>query len=128
MSTNCFKNPRCVKCAQNYITAECKKSSNTPAKCCNCSGEHPTSYSQCPAYLKFLEKRTNTLGPTEILAIASDKNLCAKVGGNLWRIATPLVIVRAVSYLNSLFKHTTNVTNNRSDNAYTKTFADTLKK
>jgi len=57
-SANCFKKPRCVKCAQPHLTSECAKSPDTPAKCCNCSGDHPSSYTQCPAYIRFLEKRT----------------------------------------------------------------------
>jgi len=56
-SANCFKTFRYVKCAQLHLTSICQKSSDTPAKCCNCSGEHLVSYSQCPVYVKFLEKR-----------------------------------------------------------------------
>lgn len=59
-SSNCFKRPRCVKCAANHITAECTKDRDTPAKCCNCSGDHPANFSKCPSYLKFLEKRTHS--------------------------------------------------------------------
>jgi len=40
-SSNCFKNPRCVKCAQSHLTSKCVKSPKTPAKCCNCSGDYP---------------------------------------------------------------------------------------
>jgi len=60
-SSNCYKNPRCVKCAQSHLTSTCTKTPDTPAKCCNCSGDHPASYTQCPAYIKFLEKRTQFL-------------------------------------------------------------------
>jgi len=56
-SGNCYKKPRCVKCAQSHLMSECVISPDTPAKCCNCSGDHPASYTQCPAYIKFLEKR-----------------------------------------------------------------------
>jgi len=57
-SANCFKTPRCVKCAQSHLTSECAKTPDTPAKCCNCSGDHPASYTQCPAYLKYQERRS----------------------------------------------------------------------
>jgi len=56
-SANCYKNPRCVKCAQSHLTSDCVKSPDIPVKCCNCSGDHPASYSQCPAYIRFLKKR-----------------------------------------------------------------------
>jgi len=57
-SANCYKKPRCVKCAQSHLTSEYTKSPDIPAKCSKCSGDHPSSYTQCPAYIKFLEKRT----------------------------------------------------------------------
>jgi len=44
-SANCYKRPICVKCAQTHLTSECIKSPDTPTKCCNCSGDHPASYS-----------------------------------------------------------------------------------
>jgi len=47
-----------VKCAQSHLTSECAKIPDTPAKCCNCSEDYPASYTQCPAYLKYLERGT----------------------------------------------------------------------
>jgi len=65
-SANCYKNLRCVKCAQSHLTSECKKSSETSAKCCNCSGEHPASFSQCPAYTRYLAKRNQIVSCNDI--------------------------------------------------------------
>jgi len=75
-SANCFKKPRCVKCAQSHITSECAKTPDTPAKCCNCSGEHPASFTQCPAYLKYLEKRTQITARenSNVINIANQKH------------------------------------------------------
>ena len=56
-SSNCYKSPRCVKCASNHLTKDCTKMPELPATCCNCNGNHPASFSECPSYLKFLEKR-----------------------------------------------------------------------
>jgi len=75
---NCFKKSRCVKCPQSHLTSECIKSSDTPAKCSNCSGNHPASYSQCPAYTKFLAKRTQiTLRDNTAILTLGNKNLHA---------------------------------------------------
>lgn len=64
-SSNCFKPPRCVKCALNHFTADCSKTLDVPAKCCNCSGDHPASFTGCPSYQKFLEKRLRLQANTE---------------------------------------------------------------
>jgi len=75
-SANCFKNPRCVKCAQSHLTSTCTKTPDTPAKCCNCSGDHPASFTQCPVYIKFLEKRTKfTARENMNFSNISNKNL-----------------------------------------------------
>jgi len=56
-SANCFKKSRCVKYAQSHLTSECVKSPETPAKCCNCSGDYPASFSQCLYQIPYLAKR-----------------------------------------------------------------------
>lgn len=54
----CKRNPTCVKCAENHLTAECTKPRNTPAKCTNCSEAHPANYRGC-IVAKELQKRRN---------------------------------------------------------------------
>ena len=41
------KNARCVKCAGEHLTADCKVPRNVKAKCYNCGGQHPASYRGC---------------------------------------------------------------------------------
>jgi len=78
-SANCYKNPRCVKCAQSHLTSECKKSPETLAKCCNCSGEHLASFSQCPAYTRYLAKRNQIVSSNDINQTPiNNKNLLAQ--------------------------------------------------
>ncbi|GFV54732.1 nucleic-acid-binding protein from transposon X-element [Trichonephila clavipes] len=47
-SRYCTRAPRCVKCAGDHLTKECKKKIDEPPKCCHCDGDHPASYLQCP--------------------------------------------------------------------------------
>src|SRR6266576_7004733 len=49
---------RCVKCAGNHWTQECKKPINTKPTCANCGGEHPANYKGCPVYKKKQEALT----------------------------------------------------------------------
>lgn len=56
-SSNYFKKPRCLKCAGEHVAADCMKSRESPAKCCNCSGDHPANFSGCSAYQKYVEKQ-----------------------------------------------------------------------
>ncbi|KAG5871628.1 hypothetical protein JTB14_037748 [Gonioctena quinquepunctata] len=44
VTTNCFAQVRCPKCAQGHWTKDCKKSRNTPESCVNIT--------QCAMYLK----------------------------------------------------------------------------
>lgn len=54
-TSNCYRVPRCLKCANNHWTRECEKTPDTPAKCANCNMDHPANYSKCPEYTKALE-------------------------------------------------------------------------
>lgn len=54
---NCNLSPRCVKCTENHLSAECpKKDRSKPAHCCNCKEEHPANYRQCSMRLDYLKK------------------------------------------------------------------------
>ncbi|KAG5875769.1 hypothetical protein JTB14_022478 [Gonioctena quinquepunctata] len=39
---NCRRDYKCVKCEHNHRTADCTKSRDDPAKCCNCGGDGGT--------------------------------------------------------------------------------------
>ncbi|GFX27694.1 nucleic-acid-binding protein from transposon X-element [Trichonephila clavipes] len=45
----CNRAPKCLKCSGGHLTAECKKSTKSPAKCVNCGGPHPANFSGCPS-------------------------------------------------------------------------------
>ncbi len=53
---------RCVKCAGNHWTKECKKPINTKPTCANCGGEHPANYKGCPVY----KKKQEALNPKRV--------------------------------------------------------------
>lgn len=58
-TANCRLNARCVKCAGDHATRECKKSRDVDAKCVNCSGAHTACDTECPVYVKLAETRKN---------------------------------------------------------------------
>lgn len=60
-STYCNRKPKCVKCTGSHLTEECsiKERGNGTVQCTNCHGPHTANYSQCPAYLEYLDKQVN---------------------------------------------------------------------
>ena len=54
-SSNCHRSPKCVKCAGDHFTSDCKKTPEQKPKCVNCSEEHPANYSKCSKYLEKLQ-------------------------------------------------------------------------
>ncbi|EFN90086.1 Nucleic-acid-binding protein from transposon X-element, partial [Harpegnathos saltator] len=49
---NCHADPACLKCAGEHLTKKCKKPVSEPAKCINCSKDHPANVTICEAYKK----------------------------------------------------------------------------
>ncbi|GFY47291.1 nucleic-acid-binding protein from transposon X-element [Trichonephila inaurata madagascariensis] len=47
-SKYCTRAPRCVKCAGDHLTKDCRKTIDEPPKCCHCDEDHPASCLQCP--------------------------------------------------------------------------------
>lgn len=64
----CKMTPRCHRCAEDHHFTECKKSTQTPAKCCNCGQAHPANAPICPRRPQITNKQqnqtTNTQTPT----------------------------------------------------------------
>ena len=54
--TYCHKTPKCVKCAGQHKSSDCKKPLNVPSKCANCDGPHTANYRGC-VVAKELQKR-----------------------------------------------------------------------
>ena len=55
-TSNCFRTPRCVKCAAEYLTRDCTKQKEEEPVCCNCSANHPANFRQCPVYIRKLDE------------------------------------------------------------------------
>ncbi|KAG5891150.1 hypothetical protein JTB14_005485 [Gonioctena quinquepunctata] len=55
-TSNCARQERCLKCAQNHLTATCTKSRETDPKCCNCGGKHISSSVECPQYIRIVKQ------------------------------------------------------------------------
>lgn len=53
-TSNCYRAPRCLKCAEGHATKECSKPKETEPKCCNCGGKHPANATSCKVYQRKL--------------------------------------------------------------------------
>lgn len=62
----CYNTPRCVRCAENHLTKNCKKQEGTPPECANCHQNHAANSTDCAAYKKRIElidKKKNRAAP-----------------------------------------------------------------
>lgn len=60
----CHRDPRCVKCAGDHVTANCAKSPDNPVKCVLCDQfGHPANYKGCPEYQKMLKRLQTSKTP-----------------------------------------------------------------
>ncbi|KAG5862283.1 hypothetical protein JTB14_035684 [Gonioctena quinquepunctata] len=48
-----------VECGNSHLTNECRKSKNTPAKCCNCKGQHTANCRGCTCFPKLQRKTSH---------------------------------------------------------------------
>ena len=53
----CQKTTRCVKCAENHMTKDCKKPKEKNPTCVNCGDPHPANYRGCQIAKKLQEIR-----------------------------------------------------------------------
>ena len=58
----CNKSFICVKCGGPHDTKTCRKTTNTPAKCALCGGNHPASYKGCEHYQKLVKGNSKING------------------------------------------------------------------
>jgi hypothetical protein len=50
----CCNSPKCIKCGDDHLTADCTKDWSRPAKCALCCSDHTTSYKGCPIHKKLV--------------------------------------------------------------------------
>lgn len=69
----CQRAPRCVKCGEEHLTAECKLPRNSGhAKCALCQGNHPASYRGCITHRELETRISRKVQPqTSYSAAAS---------------------------------------------------------
>lgn len=74
--TYCFKQPKCVKCAESHETSKCHKPKSQKCKCVNCGQEHPANYKGCEAYKlkKELTQPNKTKAVDRIRGKNTEKN------------------------------------------------------
>ena len=60
VQSSCHRTPRCVKCAGEHLTADCKASKDSPPKCVNCGGNHTASYRGCEIAKDYQKRRNDT--------------------------------------------------------------------
>lgn len=56
-SKNCFKTPKCVKCAGPHPSSDCIDSTSVVIKCANCGEPHSANNKACSVFKKVCEKR-----------------------------------------------------------------------
>lgn len=65
-TSNCYSEPKCLKCADSHWTRECQKvkkedpNTNKHIKCANCLGNHLAFDKECPVFLRKLELKNKT--------------------------------------------------------------------
>ena len=60
----CHRSPRCVKCGEEHLTAECKLPSNGgQTKCALCQGNHTASYKGCTTYRELEARLSRRVQP-----------------------------------------------------------------
>lgn len=62
-TSNCFRQPKCLKCAESHLTRTCQKPTTEKAKCANCKEDHPANATICPIYKEKLSARDNNTQP-----------------------------------------------------------------
>lgn len=55
----CFRQSKCVKCAENHHTKQCKKQISTAPTCALCQQKHTANYKGCTVYQKKLKSQQN---------------------------------------------------------------------
>lgn len=84
-SKNCNLKPRCVKCTEPHLTADCpKKDRSQQAQCCNCGENHPANYRQCSERQKYLRFNQEKRIQNQASKIPTKITLSGKVDGRSW--------------------------------------------
>src|SRR5699024_10068180 len=58
LARDCRSKVRCRKCAGNHNNKRCKSTTST---CANCSGQHWSSFKQCPARLETIKRKRDAV-------------------------------------------------------------------
>lgn len=75
----CHRSPRCVKCAGDHLTSECKwkDNKNKDVKCVLCEGNHPASYKGCTVYKETRKRKFPPIRANQLTKDAPNLNLNA---------------------------------------------------
>lgn len=70
----CHRKPRCVKCAEEYLTANCpRKERFDQVKCVLCNGNHPANYKGCVVFKELQKSKFPPLRPKKVINAGEDK-------------------------------------------------------
>ena len=58
IAKNCFREPKCMKCAQSHNSKDCPVIHTEIVKCVNCAGNHMANDKTCAIFNKVLNKRS----------------------------------------------------------------------
>lgn len=73
--TYCNKERVCVKCGENHDHTTCTKSSDVPACCGLCGGEHTANYRGCVVYKNYRASSSRGKRPVRILPTNKSNNV-----------------------------------------------------
>ena len=72
--TYCTGPYKCVKCGEDHMTVDCRKTRDTPPRCALCSGAHTANYKGCTLYKDLQiarDKRTTRAHPNTTRPLTS---------------------------------------------------------
>lgn len=85
-TSNCFRRPRCVRCAGNHLTKDCEKhtTGQVVIKCVNCDGKHQANNIECKSYLRKIGELENRQ-PNKTLANKKAYTDAPLPSNNAWK-------------------------------------------
>lgn len=103
--SNCYKDPKCVKCLGKHKTTDCDKDDNSLPQCTNCESQQPANYSGCIKFKEAIIKNTKNNNKFKLSRITCDgvihppQNLAScnqdKYKSITWLVQAPIGVIRA---------------------------------
>jgi hypothetical protein len=60
IANNCYRQPKCLKCAGSHLTLNCTSPPDSPLLCANCGGSHTANHQSCYVLQKNTKARPSS--------------------------------------------------------------------